>query len=90
MGYLNNSVITVDAILTKKGRELNFFMDFYIPKIRKNDIIEIKSRNFYPIIISYKILYIFYVFRGRSEDSRKVSIMCKYQFSYKRISNTIL
>ena len=22
MGYLNNSVITVDAILTKKGREL--------------------------------------------------------------------
>jgi len=22
MGYLNNSVVTVDAILTKKGREL--------------------------------------------------------------------
>ena len=70
MGYLNNSTITVDAILTKKGRELlaRNRNEFKITQFALSDdeidydLRKIKKKAFKFYWISWFFLFFFYNF----------------------------
>ena len=55
MGYLNNSVVTIDAILTTKGREL-LAANNSLPFVVKIASIVITELFKYPICVCYYML----------------------------------